>query len=128
MTGRPRSGVGFATRTQPGPSERHPGRSGGLDVQGKVTLGTGDVELRNAVQQALNGGANNILLNLGGVSVIDSSGIGEFVASYTSVANRGGKLMLVSLPPKVNDILAITQMITVFDVYDSETEAVAAFK
>ncbi|WP_221939140.1 STAS domain-containing protein [Mycobacterium sp. KBS0706] len=97
-------------------------------MQGKVTLGTGDVELRNAVQQALNGGANNILLNLGGVSVIDSSGIGEFVASYTSVANRGGKLMLVSLPPKVNDILAITQMITVFDVYDSETEAVAAFK
>ncbi len=99
-----------------------------LDLKGKVTLGAGDIALRNAVQDALNNGARSILLNLQEVSTIDSSGVGELVSSYTSVANRGGKLKLLGLPPKVYDVLLITQLLTVFDVFDDEASAVASFK
>jgi len=98
-----------------------------LDLKGKITIGVGDVQLRGAVHQALDSGSTKILLNFAGVTTIDSSGIGELVSSYTTTNHRGGKLKLVSLPPKVNDILHITQLITVFDVYDTEDEAVAAF-
>lgn len=98
-----------------------------VDVSGKVTIGAGAEQLRDTVQEALNGGATKILLNLGQATVVDSSGIGEFVSAYTRVTNRGGNLKLAALPPKVHDILTITQLITVFDVYDSEDEAVASF-
>ena len=97
------------------------------DLKGKITIGVGDVALRDAVHQALNGGARNILVNLNEVTTIDSSGVGELVSTYTTVTNRGGKLKLLSLPPKVADILQITQLITVFEVFDSEAEAVASF-
>ncbi len=99
-----------------------------LDVSGKITIGVGDVAIRDAVQVALGGGARDILLNLQQASTIDSAGVGELVSAYTSVAHRGGKLKLVGLPPKINDILQITQLITVFEVYDSEPEAVESFK
>ena len=99
-----------------------------LSPKGKITIGVGDVALRDAVHEALEAGATNILLNLSGVSTIDSSGIGELVSAYTTVSNRSGKLKLVSLPPKVSDILQITQLIQVFEVYDSEQEAVASFE
>ena len=99
-----------------------------LDLKGKITLGTGDIALRNAVQDALNGGARHIVLNLREVSTIDSSGVGELVSSYTTVVNRGGKLRLAGLPSKVTDILQITQLITVFEVYDDEDAAVASFR
>jgi len=99
-----------------------------LDVSGKITIGVGDVAIRDAVQVALGGGARDILLNLQQASTIDSAGVGELVSAYTSVAHRGGKLKLVGLPPKINDILQITQLITVFEVYDTEPEAVESFK
>lgn len=99
-----------------------------LDLKGKITIGSGDLELRNAVQSAVNGGAKNILVNLSEVTTIDSSGVGELVSSYTTVTNRGARLRLVSLPAKVQDVLTVTQLITVFDVYDTEDEAVRSFE
>ncbi|MDZ8070535.1 MAG: STAS domain-containing protein [Nostoc sp. DedQUE08] len=98
-----------------------------LDVKGKVTIGEGDVTLRESIRSALADGAKKILLDLSGVTTIDSSGIGELVSSYTATTNQGGKLKLTNLPPKVHDILMITQLITVFETYDSETEALQSF-
>ncbi|MCL4838911.1 MAG: STAS domain-containing protein [Thermoanaerobaculia bacterium] len=98
-----------------------------LDVEGKITIGRGDVALRDAVHQQLAGGATKMLINLQEVSTIDSSGVGELVSAYTTVTHRGGKLKLVNLPPKVNDILQITQLITVFETFTDEDEAVGSF-
>jgi anti-sigma B factor antagonist len=98
-----------------------------LEPKGKITIGVGDVALREAVHEALQAGSNKILINMEGVSTIDSSGVGELVSTFTSVSNRGGKLKLLNLPAKVADILQITQLITVFEVYDDEDEAVASF-
>ena len=98
-----------------------------LDLKGKITIGVGDVALRNAVQEAISGGATKILINLRDVTTIDSSGVGELVSAYTTATNRGVKLRLINLPSKVSDILQITQLITVFDVYDSEDEALRSF-
>jgi len=96
-----------------------------LDAKGKITIGSGDVALREAIQGALDAGALKILVNLRSVSTIDSSGIGELVSAFTSASNKGAKLALVHLPPKVQDILQITQLVTVFDVYDDEAEAMS---
>lgn len=98
-----------------------------LDLKGKITIGSGDVALRNAIQEVMNNGAKKVLINMADVSTIDSSGIGELVSAYTTATNRGAKLKLINLPAKVTDILTITQLITVFDVYDSEAEGVASF-
>lgn len=98
-----------------------------LEPKGKITIGVGDVALREAVHEAVEAGAVKILINLEDVTTIDSSGIGELVAAYTTVTNRGGNLRLMKLPPKVQDILQITQLVTVFDVFDSEDEAIASF-
>lgn len=98
-----------------------------LDLKGKITIGVGDVALRNAVQEVMNGGATNILINLADVTTIDSSGVGELVSAYATAAGRGAKLKLANLPSKVSDILQITQLITVFEVYDSEDEAVKSY-
>lgn len=99
-----------------------------LDPKGKITIGVGDVALRDAVHEAMDAGSENILINLGNVTTIDSSGIGELVSAFTTVTNRGGKLKLANLPPKVQDILQITQLVTVFDVFSDEEEALASFK
>ena len=98
-----------------------------LDLKGKITIGTGDVALRNAIQEVMAGGAKKVLINMSDVSTIDSSGIGELVSAYTTATNRGAKLRLYNLPAKVSDILTITQLITVFDVYDSEDQAAGSF-
>jgi anti-sigma B factor antagonist len=99
-----------------------------LDPKGKITIGSGgEMALRNAMQDVMNSGATKVLINMGNVTTIDSSGIGELVSSYTTATNRGVKLRLCNLPAKVTDILTITQLITVFDVYDSEDEAVRSF-
>ncbi|HSF41078.1 MAG TPA: STAS domain-containing protein [Thermoanaerobaculia bacterium] len=98
-----------------------------LDLKGRITIGSGEVALRNAVQEVLNGGAKKVLINMKDVSTIDSSGIGELVSAYTTATNRGAKLRLANLPAKVTDILTITQLITVFDVYDSEDAAIQSF-
>ncbi|MEM1203605.1 MAG: STAS domain-containing protein [Acidobacteriota bacterium] len=98
-----------------------------LSPKGKITIGVGDVALRGAVAEALEAGARNILIDLGGVTTIDSSGVGELVSAFTTVTNRGGKLKLANLPSKVVDILQITQLITVFETFDSVAEGVASF-
>lgn len=98
-----------------------------LSLKGKITIGVGDVALRSAVQEALEAGARNLLLELGAVTTVDSSGIGEMVNAFSVVAERGGALKLTNLPPKVADILQITQLISVFEVYDDLEEALQSF-
>ncbi len=98
-----------------------------LDLSGRITLGEGSVTLRDAVRELLDKGDKNILLNLGDVSYIDSSGIGELVSAFTSVKNAGGELKLLNLTKKVHDLLQITKLYTVFDVKDDETTAVGSF-
>ena len=98
-----------------------------LDLNGKITICTGDIALRQALSEALVAAARNLLVNMARVTMIDSSGIGELVSGYTTTANHGGRLKLCSLPPKVSDILEITQLITVFEVFDSEQEAIESF-
>ncbi|GHH67557.1 hypothetical protein GCM10018781_23000 [Kitasatospora indigofera] len=96
-----------------------------LGFKGRITIGVGDVALRRAVHEALDSGATKILFNLADVTAIDSSGVGELVGSYTTASDRGAKLALSDLPPKVQDILQITQLVSVFNVYDTEAEALA---
>ena len=98
-----------------------------IALEGKITIGAGDTQLREVITNAVNSGKTNILLDLSKVTTIDSSGIGELVGSYTTVTNRGGKLKLLHLPAKLNELLHVTQLITVFEVYDSEQEAIASF-
>ncbi|MEM8963805.1 MAG: STAS domain-containing protein [Acidobacteriota bacterium] len=98
-----------------------------LSPKGKITIGVGDVALREAVHDVLDNGERNILIDLSGVSTMDSSGVGELVSAYTTVKNRGGMLKLCSVPSKVTDILQMTQLITVFEVYDDRAEALATF-
>ena len=98
-----------------------------ISLQGKITIGSGDTQLREVITNAVNAGKNKILLDLSGVSTIDSSGIGELVGSYTTATNRGGKLKLLHLPAKLNELLHVTQLITVFEVYENQQEAIASF-
>jgi anti-sigma B factor antagonist len=98
-----------------------------ISLQGKITIGSGDSQLREVITNALNAGHTNLLLDMSGVTTIDSSGIGELVGSYTTVTNRGGKLKLLHLPAKLNELLHVTQLITVFEVYENEQEAVKSF-
>ncbi len=98
-----------------------------LDLSGRITLGEGSVQLREAVRDLLAKGSKQILLNLGDVNYIDSSGIGELVSAYTAVRNQGGDLKLLNLTKKVHDLLQITKLYTVFDIRDDEASAVAAF-
>ncbi|HEY4641670.1 MAG TPA: STAS domain-containing protein [Gemmatimonadaceae bacterium] len=98
-----------------------------ISLQGKITIGSGDSQLREVITNAVNGGRSNILLDMSGVTTIDSSGIGELVGSYTTVTNRGGKLKLLHLPAKLNELLHVTQLITVFEVHENEQEALASF-
>lgn len=99
-----------------------------LDISGKITIGEGSAEVRNTVRDLLQAGKKDILLNLGEVSYVDSSGIGELVSSFTTVANQGGRLKLLNLTKKLRELLAITKLLTVFDSYDEEREALASFK
>jgi anti-sigma B factor antagonist len=99
-----------------------------VDMSGRITLGEGSVILREAVKDLLAKGQKKILLNLGDVSYIDSSGIGELVSAFTSVRNQGGELKLLKLTKKVHDLLQITKLYTVFDIKDDEAAAVKAFK
>jgi len=98
-----------------------------VDLSGRITLGEGSVVLRDTVKDLLGKGQTKILLNLGDVSYIDSSGIGELVSAFTSVRNQGGELKLLHLTKKVHDLLQITKLYTVFDVKDDEAAAVKAF-
>ena len=99
-----------------------------LDLSGRITLGEGSVTLRDTVHDVLAKGSKKILLNLENISYIDSSGIGELVSGFTSVRNAGGELKLLNLTKKVHDLLQITKLYTVFDIWDNEASAISAFK
>jgi len=99
-----------------------------VDMSGRITLGEGSVVLRDTIRDLLSKGQKKILLNLGNVTYIDSSGIGDLVSAFTSVRNQGGELKLLNLTKKVHDLLQITKLYTVFDIKDDETAAVGAFK
>src|SRR5207248_3900865 len=93
-----------------------------IKLDGKIAIGAGDQQLREVISSAVNEGKTKILLDLSGVTTIDSSGIGELVGSYTTATNRGGKLKLLHLPAKLNELLHVTQLITVFEVYERSEE------
>jgi anti-sigma B factor antagonist len=97
-----------------------------LDISGKIVLGQGTMVVRSTIKDLLHNGVKKIVLNLAEVSHIDSSGVGELVSAFTSVAKEGGQLELLNLTTKVHEILAITRLLTVFQVYDSEQEALSA--
>jgi anti-sigma B factor antagonist len=99
-----------------------------VDCSGRITLGEGSVVLRDTVKGLLSKGQKKILLNLGDVNYIDSSGIGELVSAYTTVKNQGGELKLLKLTKKVHDLLQITKLYTVFEVKDDEAAAVKSFR
>ena len=100
-----------------------------IELHGKITIGAGDLQMREAIHAAVSGGATKILVDMKDVTTIDSSGIGELVGCYTSVTatHKGAKLKLQHLPPKISDVLTVTQLITVFDVFSDEKEALASF-
>jgi len=98
-----------------------------LDCSGKITLGKGTMDVRNTICDVLRMGGRKIVLNLADVNYIDSSGVGELVRTYSTVVNQGGQLKLLCLTKKIQDILAITRLLTVFPVYDSETATIASF-
>jgi anti-sigma B factor antagonist len=98
-----------------------------VDLSGKITLGEGGMTLREEVRKLLAEGKKKIVLNLGEVNYIDSSGLGELVSAYTAVKNSGGELKLLNLTSKVRDLLVITKLVTVFDVKDDEGSAVSSF-
>ena len=107
--------------------ERQAGDVTILDLSGKITIGEGSVQLREAVRKLLDEGKKKVLLNLGDVSYVDSSGIGELVSSYTTTNNQGGQLKLLNLTKKIQDLLMITKLLTVFQTFDNEQEAVTSF-
>ena len=98
-----------------------------LDLKGKITIGEGDVMLRENIENLLKEGKKNIILNLAKVSYMDSSGVGELVGTFTTVNNRGGKMKLLNLTDKIQDLLQITQLLTVFECFSDEDEAVGSY-
>jgi anti-sigma B factor antagonist len=98
-----------------------------VDLSGRITLGEGSVVLRDTIRDLIGKGDRRILLNLGDVTYIDSSGIGELVSAFTTVRNQGGELKLLNLTKKVHDLLQITKLYTVFDVKDDEANAISSF-
>lgn len=109
-------------------TERQAGDVTVLDMNGSVRMGEGAIALRNSIRGLIDGGKKKILLNLGGVKNIDSSGIGELIANYTTISRDGGQLKLLNLTDKIQNLLVITKLLTVFDSYDNETEALNSFK
>jgi len=98
-----------------------------LDLKGRVTLGEGDELLKDKVNSLLNQGLNKIVLNLADVPYVDSAGLGEIVRTYTTVSKQGGTLKLLNLTKRITDLLSITKLLTVFETFDSENEAVRSF-
>ena len=108
--------------------ERQAGDVTILDLNGSVRMGEGAIALRNAIRSLVDQGKKKILLNLGAVKNIDSSGIGELIANYTTISRDGGQLKLLNLTEKIQNLLVITKLLTVFDSYDNEAEALNSFK
>ena len=99
-----------------------------LDLSGRITLGEGSVQLRDAIRGLIGKGKKSVLLNMGEVSYIDSSGLGELVSAYTTAKNQQADVKLLNLTRKVHDLLQLTKLYTVFDITDDEASAIASFK
>jgi anti-sigma B factor antagonist len=99
-----------------------------LDLKGKMTLGEGDELLKDKINSLVQQGRRKVVLNLEGVPYIDSAGLGEVVRTYTTVSRQGGSLKLLNLTKRIEDLLSITKLLTVFETYDSETEAVQSYR
>ena len=98
-----------------------------LDVKGRITLGDGDELLKDKVNSLVSARNKKIILNLADVPYVDSAGLGEIVRTYTTVSRQGGSLKLLNLTKRISDLLAITKLLTVFETFDSEDEAVKSF-
>jgi len=109
-------------------NERQAGDVTILDMSGSVRMGEGAVALRNSIRGLADQGKTKILLNLSGVKNIDSSGIGELIANYTTISRDKGQLKLLNLTDKIRDLLVITKLLTVFDSFDNESEALSSFE
>jgi len=108
--------------------ERQAGDVTILDLSGEVRIGEGSIALRDSIRGLADQGKTKLLLNLRGVKYIDSSGIGELIANYTTVTRQGGQLKLLNLTDRIQNLLVITKLLTVFDSYDSEAEALQSFQ
>jgi anti-sigma B factor antagonist len=109
-------------------SERDSGAVTVLDLSGKITLGEGDALLKDKLHSLLHQGKKNVLLNLGQVQYVDSAGLGALVSAYTTVTREGGRLKLANITKKLQDLLTITKLLTVFETFDSEAEALRSYK
>jgi len=98
-----------------------------LDLKGKMTLGEGDELLKDKINSLIQQDRKKLLLNLEGVPYIDSAGLGEIVRTYTTVSREGGSLKLLGLTKRITDLLSITKLLTVFETYDNEADAVRSF-
>ena len=98
-----------------------------IDVDGKILLGDGDVEIKEAVDNLLEQGQKKVLLNLGKVPYMDSAGLGELIRCFTALRKSGGHFNLLAPNPRIKDLLNITKLLNVFDCYDSESVAIASF-
>jgi anti-sigma B factor antagonist len=108
--------------------ERQAGDVTILDMSGSVRIGEGSIALRDNVKRLANDGKKKVLLNLSGVNYMDSSGVGELIANYTTLSRDGGQLKLLNLTDKIQSLLVITKLLTVFDTYDNEAEALSSFR
>ncbi len=108
-------------------NERTAGNVTILELDGKITIGDGSVQLREAVRKLLEQGHKNLLIDLGKVDYVDSSGIGELVSCYTTTKNQGGQLKLLNLTKKIQDLLSITKLLTVFETFEGESDALASY-
>jgi anti-sigma B factor antagonist len=109
-------------------TERQAGDITILDMSGAVRIGEGSVALRDAIRGLADSGKKKILLNLAGVNYVDSTGIGELIANYTTVSRQGGQLKLLNLTDRIQNLLVITKLLTVFDTYEDEAEALKSFQ
>jgi len=98
-----------------------------LDLKGKMTLGEGDELLKDKINSLLAAGKKKLVLNLEGVPYIDSAGLGEIVRTFTTVSRQGGSLKLLNLTKRIEDLLSITKLLTVFETFDTEAEAIKSF-
>jgi anti-sigma B factor antagonist len=108
--------------------ERQAGDVTILDLSGEVRIGEGSIFLRDSIRKLGDEGKKKVLLNLAGVKYIDSSGIGELIANYTTISRQGGQLKLLKLTDRIQNLLVITKLLTVFDAYEDEAEALKSFQ
>ena len=108
--------------------ERQAGDVTILDLTGEVRIGEGSISLRDSIRKLADAGKNKVLLNLAGVKYMDSSGVGELIANYTTLSRQGGQLKLLNLTDRIQNLLVITKLLTVFDSYENEAEALKSFQ